>query len=87
VQVRSRAGEVTTRLTVTGDVMPGVVSLPHGYGHGAAADSLRVAGKLAGPNANALTDELLVEPVTGTAILNGVPVTVERAEPREGVSR
>jgi anaerobic selenocysteine-containing dehydrogenase len=87
VQVRSRAGEVTARLTVTGDVMPGVVSLPHGYGHGAAADSLRVAGKLAGPNANALTDELLVEPVTGTAILNGVPVTVERAEPREGVSR
>jgi anaerobic selenocysteine-containing dehydrogenase len=78
VKVRSRAGEVTARLTVTADIMPGVVSLPHGYGHGAAAASLRVAGKLTGPNVNAITDELLVEPVTGTAILNGVPVTVER---------
>jgi hypothetical protein len=59
--------------------MPGVVSLPHGFGHGAAAATLRVAGALAGPNVNALTDDLLVEPLVGTAILNGVPVAVETA--------
>jgi hypothetical protein len=57
--------------------MPGVVSLPHGYGHAAARDTLRVAGALAGPSANDVTDDQLVEPLLGTSILNGVPVTVE----------
>ncbi|MRG90819.1 molybdopterin-dependent oxidoreductase [Polyangium spumosum] len=77
VRVRSRVGEVVVGLTVTEDVMPGVVSLPHGHGHAAAADTLRVAGNVPGVNANAITDDLHVEPLTGTAILNGVPVTVE----------
>ena len=62
VDVRSRTGQVTATVQVTDDVMPGVVSLPHGF---------------ARCNANALTDERLVEPVLGTSILNGVPVTVE----------
>jgi anaerobic selenocysteine-containing dehydrogenase len=61
VRVASRAGSVSARLASTTDVMPGVVSLPHGFGD---------------PNANAITDEELVEPVAGTSILNGVPVTV-----------
>jgi anaerobic selenocysteine-containing dehydrogenase len=79
VKVSSRVGQVQARLAATGDMMPGVVSLPHGYGHQAVADTLRVAGKLAGPNINALTDETLFEPLIGTAILNGVPVSVETA--------
>ena len=58
--------------------MRGVVSLPHGFGHGPAAGTLRVAGALEGPSANALTDDLLVEPIVGASILNGVPVTVEK---------
>jgi hypothetical protein len=45
--------------------MPGVVSLPHGF---------------ARANANALTDELLIEPVIGTSILTGVPVRLELAD-------
>jgi hypothetical protein len=40
---------------------------------------MRVAGQLKGPNINALTDETLFEPLIGTAILNGVPVSVETA--------
>ena len=76
VRVQSRAGEVAARLGVTGDIREGVVSLPHGFGHAPAAGTLRVAGQVAGPNVNALTDELLVEPVLGTAVLNGVPVQV-----------
>jgi anaerobic selenocysteine-containing dehydrogenase len=76
-RVRSRAGEATVTVTVTDDVMPGVVSLPHGFGQSAAAATLRVAGALPGPSANALTDEKRVEPVLGTSILNGVPVTIE----------
>jgi anaerobic selenocysteine-containing dehydrogenase len=79
VQVSSRGGEVTARLEVTDEVMPSVVSLPHGFGHAAAADTLRIAGAVPGPNANAVTDERLVDPLTATAVLNGVPVRVTRA--------
>lgn len=77
VRVRSRVGVVTTNVLPTDDIMPGVVSLPHGYGHAAAASTMRIAGATAGANVNAITDDLLVEPILGTAILNGVPVTVE----------
>jgi len=77
VQIRSRTGTVQARLAVTEDMMAGVVSLPHGFGHAAAASTLQVAGALAGQSSNVLTDELLVEPVIGTSILNGVPVAVE----------
>ncbi len=59
--------------------MPGVVSLPHGFGQSAASDTLRVAGALPGASANVLTDEARVEPVIGTSILNGVPVTLAPA--------
>jgi inosine-uridine nucleoside N-ribohydrolase len=76
VRVRSRGGAVRGTLAVTDDIMPGVVSLPHGYGHDAAASTLRLAGALPGPNINAITDELFVEPIIGTSILNGVPVQV-----------
>jgi anaerobic selenocysteine-containing dehydrogenase len=77
VRVRSRTGELTASLTLTSDVMQGIVSLPHGYGHASARATLRVAGALPGESANALTDELFVEPIVGTSVLNGVPVTVE----------
>ena len=76
VRVRSRAGEVAARVAITGDIMPGVVSLPHGFGHQAAAQTIRTAGALDGPNVNAITDEMRVEPIIGTSILNGVPVVV-----------
>jgi anaerobic selenocysteine-containing dehydrogenase len=83
VRVTSRVGSVTVRLEMTKDILPGVVSLPHGFGHAAAAGTMRIAGALAGVNVNAITDDLLVEPLTGTAILNGVPVTVEALDAGE----
>jgi anaerobic selenocysteine-containing dehydrogenase len=79
VRVKGRGGEVTARLEITSDVMRGVVSLPHGFGHAEVAETLRVAGAVPGPNANAVTDEHLRDPLTGTAVLNGVPVDVEAA--------
>jgi anaerobic selenocysteine-containing dehydrogenase len=79
VVVRGRAGEANARLEITADVMPGVVSLPHGFGHADAVTTLRVAGAVPGPNANAVTDPHLLDPLTGTAVLNGVPVTVNAA--------
>jgi len=79
VRVRSRVGEVTATLAVTEDMKPGVVSLPHGFGHAEAAATLRVAGAVEGPNVNVLTDDQTLEPLVGAALLSGVPVTV-RAE-------
>jgi anaerobic selenocysteine-containing dehydrogenase len=76
VRVSSRIGEVRATVEVTNEVMRGVVSLPHGFGHVEAKDTLRIAGALPGPSANAITDDELVEPVLGTSILNGVPVSV-----------
>nr|WP_309233472.1 hypothetical protein [Conexibacter sp. W3-3-2] len=66
-------------MELTEDVMPGVVSIPHGWGHGVAGTRMDVAGAHAGVNSNVLTDELVVEPLTGTAVLNGIPVDVAPA--------
>jgi anaerobic selenocysteine-containing dehydrogenase len=62
---------------VTDDVMPGVVSIPHGWGHDQPGADLAVAAEHAGTNSNVLTDELVLEPLSGTAILNGIPVELE----------
>jgi anaerobic selenocysteine-containing dehydrogenase len=78
VRLRSRVGEISCRLALTTDIMRGVVSLPHGFGHGPLAAVLKVAGAVPGPNVNAITDELFVEPLLGTSILNGIPVRVEK---------
>ena len=57
--------------------MPGVVSIPHGWGHDQPGADLGVAAEHAGTNSNVLTDELALEPLSGTAILNGIPVELE----------
>jgi hypothetical protein len=57
-------------------VMPGVVSIPHGWGHDAAGTRLSVAAEYAGANVNALGDDELVDAVSGNAVLNGIPVEV-----------
>jgi anaerobic selenocysteine-containing dehydrogenase len=77
--IRSRVGELDVPVEVTDDIRPGVVSLPHGWGHDVAGTDMGVAGAHAGVNSNVLTDENVVEPLTGTAVLNGIPVTVEPA--------
>jgi anaerobic selenocysteine-containing dehydrogenase len=74
--LRSRVGELTATVEVTADIRPGVVSLPHGWGHDLDGVELDVARAHAGINSNVLTDETVVEPFTGTAVLNGIPVTV-----------
>lgn len=79
VRVASRVGEVVAPLAVTDDMMPGVVSLPHGWGHDRPGAALSVAAKEPGVSANDVTDEMLLEPVVGNAVLNGVPVEVSRA--------
>ena len=73
-RVSSRVGTVEVPVEVTEDVMPGVVSIPHGWGHDGPGVELRVARAHAGVNANVLTDGEVLEPLSGTAVLNGIPV-------------
>jgi len=79
VRVRSRTGVVEVQVQSSEEMMPGVVSLPHGYGHGRQGVQLHIAGAQPGVSANDLTDEHLRDAVSGNAVLNGVPVKVEAA--------
>ena len=79
VRVRSRVGEVEATLSVTGDMRPGVVSLPHGWGHHRAGTRLRVAGERPGASLNDITDDRDVDTLSGTSVLSGVAVDVLRA--------
>jgi anaerobic selenocysteine-containing dehydrogenase len=83
LESRVHRGEVPVR--ITDEVRPGVVSLPHGYGHGASARYQRVAGERPGVSANDWTDDQSVESVVGQSILNGVAVRL-RAASREDVA-
>jgi anaerobic selenocysteine-containing dehydrogenase len=76
VRVSSRAGAVEVPAEITADVMPGVVSIPHGWGHAGRGVQLQVARDHAGVNSNLLADETLLDPVSGNAVLNGIPVEV-----------
>lgn len=75
-RVTSRVGEVLARVEVTDAVSRGVVSLPHGWGHDVDGVRLGVAREFAGVNANLLTDEEQMDPLSGNAVLNGIPVTL-----------
>jgi len=79
VRVWSRTGEVEVLVEVSDEVMPGVVSLPHGWGHGGPGVRLRVAAKHAGVSINDLTDEQRIDTLCGNAAFSGVPVRVELA--------
>ncbi|MGH9026063.1 MAG: molybdopterin-dependent oxidoreductase [Acidimicrobiia bacterium] len=78
-RVRSRTGEIDVPVEVTDSVMPGVVSIPHGWGHGAPGAAMTVAAENAGVNSNLVSDPYLIDPVSGNAVLNGIPVDVAPA--------
>lgn len=76
-RVSSRVGSVIAPVEVTDEMMPGVVSLPHGWGHGVEGVRMRVAQRHPGVNSNLLADDLLLDGPSGNAALNGIPVEVE----------
>ncbi|MEM8919475.1 MAG: molybdopterin oxidoreductase family protein [Pseudomonadota bacterium] len=78
--VTSRVNSVEIVVEVTDDVMPGVVSIPHGFGHGRKGVGLSVAREKPGVSLNDLTDPSRFDPLSGNAVLNATPVTVEAAE-------
>ncbi|OES53744.1 molybdopterin oxidoreductase family protein, partial [Pseudomonas aeruginosa] len=79
VRVRSRVGSVEVEVAASSEMMPGVVSLPHGWGHARPGVQLAIARAQAGVSANDLTDERHLDLLSGNAALNGLPVEVEAA--------
>lgn len=79
VNVASRVGAVQIEVAASADMMPGTVSLPHGWGHHREGTRLRVAQEKPGVSCNDITDEQRLDPVSGVVALNGVPVEVTAA--------
>ena len=79
IRVSSRVGEITIPVEVTESIRRGVISIPHGWGHGVSHTKLAVANAHTGISVNLLTDEKFVDQLTGNAALNGVPVKVTTA--------
>jgi anaerobic selenocysteine-containing dehydrogenase len=75
-RVASRAGSIQVPVEVTDEMMPGVVSLPHGWGHDKAGAQLGVASKHAGACNNVLAPGELVDVPSGNAVVNGIPVEI-----------
>jgi anaerobic selenocysteine-containing dehydrogenase len=74
--VTSSAGSVEVAVEVTDDIMPGVVSLPHGWGHNLPGTQLGIAAHNPGVNSNLLSSEQATDMLSGNAVLNGIPVTI-----------
>ena len=78
-RVASKSGELVVPVEVSEAMRPGVVSLPHGFGHDAEGARLSVARAHAGVNSNVLSPGDTLEPLSGNAVLNGIPVEVSAA--------
>lgn len=75
-RVTSRTGVIDVAVEATDTVAPGVVSLPHGWGHDEPEASVHLAAKRPGVNSNVLADGTELDPLSGTAVLNGIPVQI-----------
>jgi len=75
--LRNGHRSVQAQVQFSTDMMPGVVSLPHGWGHNLPGAQLRVAAERPGANINALLDDQLRDPLSGNAVLGGVAITME----------
>ncbi|MFT5593607.1 MAG: anaerobic selenocysteine-containing dehydrogenase [Oceanicoccus sp.] len=76
VQVTSRVGQVVIASEISEEIMPGVVSIPHGWGHNRKGTGQTIADANAGVSVNDLTDEHMIDALSGNAAVNGVPVTL-----------
>jgi anaerobic selenocysteine-containing dehydrogenase len=76
VEVVSPTGKLQGPVEVTDAIKPGVVSLPHGWGHGRPGTRMSVANGSPGVNTNALSPSTFVDEPSGNGALNGIPVTV-----------
>ncbi len=73
-RISNRGRSIEAQVQLSDEMMPGVVSLPHGWGHGLPGARLSLAAERPGANLNALLDEDWRDPLSGNAVLSGVPV-------------
>ena len=76
--VSSRTGNVEIQVEVIDDMMPGVVSIPQGWGHNHKNTNMSIAAKQPGVSINSLTDHLRIDTLTGNAAFNGTPVAISK---------
>lgn len=76
IAIESRVGKITIEAEITDKIMPGVISVPHGWGHNKTGTRWSIAENTPGANVNSLTDDMIVDELSGNAVLNGVPVTI-----------
>jgi anaerobic selenocysteine-containing dehydrogenase len=76
VRVRTRVGEISVPVTSSDEMMQGVVSLPHGWGHGRKGTRVTTANAHPGVSINDITDDSRMDPICGNAAFSGTPVTV-----------
>ena len=74
VELRTASGEITAEVEFSDEMMPGVISLPHGWGHDLPGSQMQVASLRPGVNLNTLLNENLRDPLSGNAVLSGIPV-------------
>ena len=79
VEIRAGGRQIVTTVQTSDDLMPGVVCLPHGFGHARPGVRLQVAAKVAGASYNDLTDPAALDVPSGNAALSGLVVEVRRA--------
>ena len=79
--IRSAVGQIEAPVELSDEMRCGVVSLPHGWGHDLPGIGLTVAAGHPGVNSNLLTDPERLDPLSGNAVLNGIPVRVEPSSP------
>ena len=80
VEVRSRVGAIVVPIEISEEMMPGVVSIPHGWGHDRSGNQLAVAQQHPGQSINDITDDLTIDELSGTAAFNGTLVAVQAYE-------
>ncbi len=85
-EVKSEVGQLEIIVEVTEGIMPGVASIPHGYGHNLKGIKMSNASENDGVNTNLLSDEKRLDAVSGTAVLNGIPIVVKNADRRRNES-
>lgn len=78
-RISTASASLSAPVEITADLRPGVVCFPHGWGHDLEGVTMRTARKHGGINKNKLTDDTDFDPVSGTSVLNGVPVQVRKA--------
>ena len=75
-RISNGAGSIEAQVQISTDMMPGVVSLPHGWGHDLPGAQLSLAAQRPGANLNALLDDQARDPLSGNAVLSGVAISM-----------